>query len=109
MNYSGTTISSYVTTFKSIIKFQLAKEGRNAINNIDEREKFINSGENIDSLDIIKLIHGICSASRCKLVSVPEPKEVLVERNNWEDWKEFKETVNKGIFLFQFFKYFINN
>ena len=94
-NYSGTTISTYVTTFKAIIKFMIAKNGVEIVEK-SERTKFINSGEDIDSLASVKIIHGFCASARKKLVSVPEPIEVLQERNNWEEWSLFKSVITRG-------------
>ena len=73
----------------------LAKYGVNVIGE-NEKEKFLNSGENIEILLTSQLIHGFCAASRTKLVSVPEPVEVLSERNNWEDWENYKKIVIRG-------------
>ena len=77
----------------------IAKHGSSYIEE-NELEKFKNSGENIDNLLTTQIIHGFCASSRCKLVSVPEPVEVLRERNNWEEWGNFKKTVLKGLYFY---------
>ena len=73
---------------------------------MEEQNIFSNSGKNIDSLPIINLLHGSCSATRAKLSVVPEPVTTLIDRNNWEDWDSFLATRTKGKFQFlnQFFK-----
>ena len=59
----------------------------------NEQEIYINSGNNIESLSIVNLIHGYCSSTRSKLSVVPESIDVLIERNCWEDWEMFQRRV----------------
>lgn len=95
-----------MVTIKSVIKY-LVRKNRNILSD-DEYDRYINSGNNIESLSIINLIHGYCSSTRAKLSVVPESIDVLQERNNWEEWPEFLNNIRKGLFCFLFFFFSIN-
>ena len=93
-NLSATSICGYVVTFKSIIKY-LVRKDYNCLTK-EDKEIFIHSGRDIESLPIVNILHGYCSATRAKLSVVPEPISTLVERNSWEEWEDFNNTLIKG-------------
>ena len=78
-----------------MIKYIVRKKG-SIILEEKEQKKYINSGNNIESLSIINYIHGVCASTRTKLSVVPESIDILKERNNWEEWQSFIITVKRS-------------
>ena len=95
-NLSATSISAYIVTLKSVIKFLVRKNYK--LLSIDDQLIYKNSGENIESLPVVNLLHGFCSSTRSKLGVVPEPVTTLLDRNCWEEWDIFTTKLITGIF-----------